>query len=66
MEFDWDTGNTIYIILAFFWGIFCGMMLKKDANREQLESVQLTHIRELYRARKARLCDLLGLPHDIT
>ena len=38
--------------------------LRSDANRERIEAIQFAHIRELCQARKARLCDLLGLPAE--
>ena len=66
MEFYWDTGNTVITILVFFWGMFCGRMQRDEKNQKILEAIQMTHIRELFRVRKARLGDLLGLPEDIT
>ena len=66
MEFYWDTGNTVITLFAFFWGMFCGRMQRDEKNQKILESIQMVHIRELFRVRKARLGDLLGLPEDIT
>ena len=65
MEFYWDTGNTVITVLAFFWGMFCGKNLRDEKNQKILEAIQMAHIRELFRIRKARLGYLLGLPQDI-
>lgn len=65
MEFYWDTGNVVITLMAFFWGLFCGRMQRNDKNRQRIEAIQMAHIRELFRARKARLKDLMGFPEDI-
>ena len=62
---EWGVEETIIAYMIFFLGMYCGRKLRDDANQEKLESIQFAHIRELYRTRKARLCDLLGLPDDV-
>ena len=65
-DMEWGVEETIIAYFIFFLGIFCGRKMRDDANQERLESIQFIHIQELCRARKARLCDLLGLPHEVT
>ena len=48
------------------WGTWIGWMLRDDKNKNRIEGIQFAHIQELFRARKARLCDLMDLPHEVT
>lgn len=55
----------LMILGGVLWGAWIGWMLRSDANKERIEAIQFAHIRELCQTRKARLCDLLGLPDNV-
>ena len=44
------------------WGVWVGWMLRGDCNNDKLFNIQHQHMKEIFRTRKARLCELLDLP----
>ena len=62
MTIYWEFGNIIITLAAMIWGGWVGWMLRGDCNNEKLLGIQQQHIKEIFRTRKARLCELLELP----
>ncbi len=62
MEIYLEWYHFLFIFAGMAWGMITGWALRGDCNNEKLLDIQLAHMKELFKTRKARLCDLMGLP----